>query len=346
VTTSTSAIYRFAVDRGRLGDPDRDHRGHRRCRRDDPASDDAPEVSTAASPLLRLEIEELFQQFGVLVAVDHLSATVNGGEIVGLVGRNGAGKTTTMRSVMGILNPMGGSIRWSGHDVTLEDRLRFGYMPEERGLYPQMRVLNQLVYIGRLHGLSTEAATKSAGEWIRRLGLEGREQDRVVALSHGNQQRVQLGVALVYEPDLLILDEPFAGLDPSAVDTLSDVLREVAALGRAILFSSHQLDLVERLCDRIVIVEKGGVLASGTLAELRARVPQRLRVQVGSPSEWWANLDGARILSTDGDGVVFDLRPGDDTQDVLRAATAAGPLQHFSFESGGLTELYRELVAQ
>jgi len=180
---------------------------------------------------------------------------------------------------------------------------------------------------------------------MQRLGLEGREEDRVIALSHGNQQRVQLGVALVYEPDLLVLDEPFSGLDPSAVDALSDVIREVASQGRAILFSSHQLDLVERLCDRIVIVEAGRVLASGTLAELRARVPQRLRVQVGTSGEWWAQLDHSHVLSHDGQGVLFDIRPGDDTEEVARAATAAGPLQFFGFESGGLTELYRELVS-
>lgn len=296
---------------------------------------------SAASALV---IADLVQQFGDRVAVDHLSATVGSGEIVGLVGRNGAGKTTTMRCVMGILNPKGGSIQWAGHPVALEDRLRFGYMPEERGLYPQMKVLQQMAYFGRLHRLPLDAALKAAQHWIHRLGLEGREEDRVVALSHGNQQRVQLGVAMVHDPDLLILDEPFAGLDPSAVDELSRVLREVASAGKAVLFSSHQLDLVERLCDQIIILEGGKVLASGTLAELQGRVPQRLRVQVASSSEWWDGLDGVRVQSRDGGGVVFDLEPGDDTKAVLQAATAAGPLQHFGFESGGLAELYRQLV--
>jgi len=300
-------------------------------------------VAVGRSP--GLEIAGLFQQFGSRVAVDHLSVTVNGGEIVGLVGRNGAGKTTTMRSVMGILSPQGGTIHWAGHDATLQDRLRFGYMPEERGLYPQMQILKQMTYFARLHGMPADAAKQAAQNWMQRLGLEGREEDRVIALSHGNQQRVQLGVALVYEPDLLVLDEPFSGLDPSAVDALSDVIREVASQGRAILFSSHQLDLVERLCDRIVIVEAGRVLASGTLAELRARVPQRLRVQVGTSGEWWAQLDHSHVLSHDGQGVLFDIRPGADTEEVARAATAAGPLQFFGFESGGLTELYRELVS-
>jgi len=291
-----------------------------------------------------LEISDLYQRFGDRIAVDKLSLAVNGGEIVGLVGRNGAGKTTTMRAVMGILEPLGGTIKWSGHQVGLPDRLRFGYMPEERGLYPQMRVLDQVAYFARLHGLELRAATTQAQKWITSLGLEGRELDRVVALSHGNQQRVQLAVALVYQPDLLVLDEPFAGLDPSAVDSLSDVLRAETARGTAVLFSSHQLDLVEQLCDRVVILDQGQVLANGTLDELRARVPQRLRVKVATSADWTANLKGVEILSKDVLGVVLAATPGMDTQAVLRQAMAAGEVEHFGFESGGLAELYRELV--
>ncbi len=291
-----------------------------------------------------LEISDLYQRFGDRIAVDKLSLAVNGGEIVGLVGRNGAVKTRTMRGVMGILEPLGGTIKWAGHQVGLPDRLRFGYMPEERGLYPQMRVLDQVAYFARLHGLELRAATTQAQKWITSLGLEGRELDRVVALSHGNQQRVQLAVALVYQPDLLVLDEPFAGLDPSAVDSLSDVLRAETARGTAVLFSSHQLDLVERLCDRVVILDQGRVLASGTLDELRARVPQRLRVKVATSADWTANLKGIEILSKDVLGVVLAATPGMDTQAVLRQAMAAGEVEHFGFESGGLAELYRELV--
>jgi ABC-2 type transport system ATP-binding protein len=255
-----------------------------------------------------LEISELYQRFGERIAVDKLSLTVGKGELVGLVGRNGAGKTTTMRAVMGIFQPSGGTITWSGHPVGLSDRLHFGYMPEERGLYPQMRVLDQIAYFARLHGVEQRAATSQAQQWLIRLGLEGREQDRVVALSHGNQQRVQLAVALVYKPALLVLDEPFAGLDPSAVDSLSEVLRAETSRGTSVLFSSHQLDLVERLCDRVAILEQGKVLADGTLDELLA------------------------------------MTPGMDTQGVLRMAMAAGQVEEFGFESGGLVELYRQLV--
>jgi ABC-2 type transport system ATP-binding protein len=292
-----------------------------------------------------LEISELYQRFGERIAVDKLSFTVDKGEIVGLVGRNGAGKTTTMRAVMGIYRPLGGSITWSGHPVALSDRLRFGYMPEERGLYPQMRVLDQIAYFARLHGVELPAARSEAQRWLTRLGLEGREQDRVVALSHGNQQRVQLAVALVYQPELLVLDEPFAGLDPSAVDSLSEVLRAETARGTAVLFSSHQLDLVERLCDRIVILEQGKVVASGTLDELLARSPQRLRVRVATSADWTANLKGVEVISKDPLGVLLAVTPGMDTQAVLRQAMSAGVVEQFGLESGGLVELYRQLVS-
>jgi ABC-2 type transport system ATP-binding protein len=212
-------------------------------------------------------------------------------------------------------------------------------MPEERGLYPQMRVLDQIAYFARLHGMELRAARTQAQTWLTSLGLDGRELDRVVALSHGNQQRVQLAVALVYQPELLVLDEPFAGLDPSAVDSLSDVLRAEVDRGTAVLFSSHQLDLVERLCKRVVILEQGHVLASGTLDELRARVPQRLRVLVSTSVDWTAALKGIDVIRKDSEGVLLAV-----TQAVLRMAMKAGTVEYFGLESGGLLDLYRQLV--
>jgi len=290
-------------------------------------------------------VSGLVHRFGERVAVDHLDLEVKAGEIVGLVGRNGAGKTTTMRAVMGILRPLGGQISWHGRPLASADRLRCGYMPEERGLYPQMRVLDQVAYFGELHGLDRAAAKDSAHGWLDRLELAGREQDKVVALSHGNQQRVQLAVALVHGPELLVLDEPFAGLDPTAVDTLSEILRAEAARSTAVWFSSHQLDLVERLCHRIVILEEGRVLTSGTLEELRARLPQRLRVKVDGPTAWAVDVPGVRVLSEDAEGVLLELDAGADPQAALRAAQAAGPVEHFGFESGGLADVYRQLVS-
>ncbi len=170
-------------------------------------------------------------------------------------------------------------------------------MPEERGLYPQMRLDEQVAYFARLHGLDEAAAARAASDWLERLGLGARGEDKVVSLSHGNQQRVQLAVALVHEPALLVLDEPFAGLDPEAVDALSTVLRERADAGAAILFSSHQLELVERICRRITIMDEGRVLADGTLPQLRRRFPAQLRVKVAAPPDWAAHVPGAEVVA-------------------------------------------------
>ncbi|MEJ2665562.1 MAG: ATP-binding cassette domain-containing protein [Deinococcales bacterium] len=296
-------------------------------------------------PSAGLEITGLTHSFGATRAVDDLDLMVGAGEIVGLVGRNGAGKTTTMRAVMGILRPDDGQIRWRQRRVTDPDRLRFGYMPEERGLYLQMGVLEQVAYFGRLHGMDRSRALRAARDLLRRLGLEGREGDKLVALSHGNQQRVQLAVALVHQPELLVLDEAFAGLDPSAVDTLSAVLRDEARRPSAVFFSSHQLEIVERLCDRVVILERGRVLASGTLAELQARTPRRLRVKVGGGARWIPTAAGVSVVEEDARGAVLALDAGVDAQVVLREALTAGPVETFAIEEGTLADVYRGLVS-
>ena len=291
-----------------------------------------------------LDVTDLRHSYGGRVALAGVELKVDAGEIVGLVGRNGAGKTTTMRSVMGILTPDSGTLTWDGHPIGEGDRLRFGYMPEERGLYAQMRVLDQVTYFARLHGLAFAPAQDSARAWLERLGLGERADERLIALSHGNQQRVQLAVALVHEPELLVLDEPFAGLDPEAVESLSDVLRARAESGVAVLFSSHQLELVERVCRRVVILDAGRVLVAGTLRELREHVSAQLLVKVDAPSSWASALEGARVVRDDEDGVLLVVAPGADVQAVLRAALAAGPVEHFGYELGGLVDIYRELA--
>jgi ABC-2 type transport system ATP-binding protein len=292
-----------------------------------------------------LKILDLHHRFGDLVALDGVTFTVEAGEIVGLVGRNGAGKTTAMRAVMGILWPDRGSVSWRGHKVDDADRLRFGYMPEERGLYPQMRVTALVSYFARLHGLDANAASRAAGGWLEQFGLGTRSREKLVELSHGNQQRVQLAVALVHAPELLVLDEPFAGLDPDAVDSLSEIMRAQAQGGTAILFSSHQLELVERICRRIVILEEGRVLATGTLRELRDRFPAQLRVKVDAPASWTSQLSSARVVDENKEGTLLVVEPGANTQAILSAAQAAGPVEHFGFEARDLIDLYRQLVA-
>src|SRR4051795_13404469 len=200
----------------------------------------------------------------------------------GFVGPNGAGKTTAMRIIMGVLEPDAGEVQFNGTAPDFETRRRFGYMPEERGLYPKMRVRAQLVYLATLHGVTT--AEDAADRWIERLGLTERAGDRVEALSLGNQQRVQLAAALVHDPELLVLDEPFSGLDPVGVDVLSGVLSEYAATGVPVVFSSHQLELVERVCEAVAIIKDGRLVASGTVEELRGPGRRVVREVIERPT--------------------------------------------------------------
>jgi ABC-2 type transport system ATP-binding protein len=294
-----------------------------------------------------LELTGLSRRFGDVVALDGVTFTVPDGEIVGFVGPNGAGKTTTMRIALGVLAPDAGEVRWNGQLLDAEARRRFGYMPEERGLYPKMKVREQLVYLARLHGLSRPDASRRAAETIEVLGVAERENDRVENLSLGNQQRVQLAAALVHEPDVLVLDEPFSGLDPVGVDALTGVLRRQTERGVPVVFSSHQLDLVERLCDRVVLIDHGRIVAAGTIEELRStRERRRLRVRVeGAPDEWYDAIPGVRLVEdTPNDGMVLEVDDDVDEQRVLDLARGAGDVTHFSRERASLAELFREAV--
>jgi ABC-2 type transport system ATP-binding protein len=271
---------------------------------------------------------------------------VRAGEIFGFVGSNGAGKTTTMRIALGVLAADSGEVRWDGTPVTLETRSRIGYMPEERGLYPRMRVGEQLEYLARLHGMDRPAAVRAAQEWTERLGVAARRGDEVQKLSLGNQQRVQLAAALVHDPEILVLDEPFSGLDPVAVDVMSEVLREKAAQGIPVIFSSHQLELVERLCDRVGIVRAGSMVACGTVDELRSGGEELLLVDApGAPDGWAAGLPGVTVLPAQRGRTVLRLEEGADDQAVLAAALATGPVREFTRSRPSLTDLFRHVVS-
>jgi ABC-2 type transport system ATP-binding protein len=225
-----------------------------------------------------LELRDLRKRYGETVALDGASFTVGAGEMFGFVGPNGAGKTTLMRIVLGVLAADGGEVLWRGAPIGEPERRRIGYMPEERGLYPKMRVRDHLVFIARLHGVEEERAGASADRWLDRLGLTERADEVVEALSLGNQQRVQLALALVHEPDLLVLDEPFSGLDPDGVDALSGALQtEIAERQVPVIFSSHQLELVERLCDSVAIIRDGRIVGSGPLDQLGGSLSEVFR---------------------------------------------------------------------
>ena len=294
-----------------------------------------------------LEVDRLSKRYEDVVALRDLSFQVRAGELFGFVGSNGAGKTTTMRIIMGVLGADAGAVRWAGVPLTFATRRHIGYMPEERGLYPKMRVLEQLVYLAELHGTPSDEARRNAARWLERLGLATRASDEVQALSHGNQQRVQLAAALVAGPEILILDEPFAGLDPLAVDVMSAVLRDEARAGIPVLFSSHQLELVEQLCDRVGIIRHGRMVAVGTVDELRQTKTERLWVDVpGAAAGWTDRLPGVTALQTAGSRWLLELAPGVDDQAVLQAALVTGPVREFARDVPSLSELFRHFVTE
>jgi ABC-2 type transport system ATP-binding protein len=295
-----------------------------------------------------LEFDGLTKRYGDKVALRDLTFAVRPGEVYGFVGANGAGKTTAMRIALGVLAADAGEVRWQGRPVTFETRRRFGYMPEERGLYPKMRVAEQLIYFARLHGLDAAAAAAAADRLTERLGVAERRHDAVEKLSLGNQQRVQLAAALVHDPEVLVLDEPFSGLDPVGVDALAGVLLDRARDGVPVVFSSHQLELVERLCDSVGIVNAGRMVAAGTVRELRSQGGRRqlLVVVPDAPAGWAAGLPGVRVVSERRGEHVLELTPDADDQQVLAAAAAAGRVEHFSRREPTLTELFREVVSE
>jgi ABC-2 type transport system ATP-binding protein len=295
-----------------------------------------------------LELIDLRRKYGDVVALDGLSFNVEKGQMLGFVGPNGAGKTTAMRIVLGLLDPDGGTVKWNGVVVSEDVRRRFGYMPEERGLYPKMKVRDHLVYLAQLSGIDGNESRTGADRWINELGLEDRAGNRVESLSLGNQQRVQLAGALIHDPELLVLDEPFSGLDPVGVDVLSGVLRAQVDRGVPVMFSSHQLDLVERLCDAVAIINEGRLVASGKVDELRTEHSRRLvLVKVEGSTESWADhVEGARVVETNGAAVTLHLDDDTNEQNVLEAARKAGRVRHFEIVRPHLSELFREVVEQ
>ncbi len=294
-----------------------------------------------------LELRHVSKRFGPVQALGDCSFSVARGGMLGFLGPNGAGKTTAMRTVFGLVEPDGGEVLWDGSPIGLSERMRFGYMPEERGLYPRMTVADQLEYFGCLHGLEAGAARAAAGRWLERLGPTVRAGAKLEELSHGNQQRVQLAAALLHEPELLVLDEPFAGLDPVAVHTLAEVLRGEAARGAAVLFSSHQLELVEDICEEVAIVDHGRIVATGDVDALR-RGSRRRRIELqleGAAVAWLPDVAGVELVERRNGGLRLLAGGGVDPERVLAEAERAGRVVAFSYGPPSLAELFLELVA-
>ncbi|MBM7810272.1 ABC transporter ATP-binding protein [Saccharothrix algeriensis] len=293
-----------------------------------------------------LTVTSIGRSFGDHRVLDGVSFEVRPGRMTGFLGANGSGKTTTMRIVLGVLAAHSGTVTWQGRPVDQAVRQRFGYMPEERGLYPKTGVAEQISWLGQLHGLDQATARRNTERLLDQLELGHRAKDRLEELSLGNQQRAQIAAALVHDPVLLILDEPFSGLDPIAVETVLGVLRERAAAGVPVLFSSHQLSVVERLCDDVVIISGGRITAAGARDELRARYgTTRFELVVGSDAGWVRDVPGVRVVDGDGARVVFELdgRP-DAEQEVLAAALGRGPVRSFTPVVPTLDEIFMEAI--
>ena len=288
-----------------------------------------------------LEIRDLRKRFGDTQALDGMSFTVGDGELYGFVGSNGAGKSTTMRIALGVLEADSGEVLLNGIPLNDGSRRRIGYMPEERGLYGKEKILDQLVFLAKLHGVDGAAAKQRGTELLEELGLGERVNDKLDTLSLGNQQRVQLAASLIHDPDILILDEPFSGLDPVAVDVMSTMLTDRARGGVPVVFSSHQLDLVQRLCDRVGIVTRGRMVAEGTVDELRAGGP--VRFKVGTTARGWFP-EGTELIDASPTHVILQTDSIDDDQRILHAALAAGDVHEFTRVVPDLTDLFKEVV--
>ncbi len=290
-----------------------------------------------------ITVEKLSRRYGDVTVVDDVSFEVRPGRTTGFVGANGAGKTTTRRRIMGVLGASAGDVLWNGQPITADVRRSFGYLPEERGLYPRMNLVDQLVYFARLHGLDPRDARSRVDELLEHFDLTDRGGDLLDTLSLGNQQRVQIAASLVHRPSALVLDEPFSGLDPLAVDSMVELLQQEAA-DLPLLFSSHQLDLVERLCDDLVILSGGRVVAAGPVDELRDRGAVRYRVVMDdTDAAWLRDLRGVRTLDVDGEEALVEL-DGLQPAELTRAAFERGPVVEVARVHQPLSDIFRESV--
>ena len=292
-----------------------------------------------------LQVENVSKSFGNLKAVSDLSLTVAPGTVFGLLGPNGAGKTTTIRMVLDILQPDAGKVSWRGRAVDAEVRHTFGYLPEERGLYPKMRVIDQLLFFARLHGVEARRARAKIDELAERLALSDRLKSTPLELSKGNQQKVQFIAAIVHEPPLLILDEPFAGFDPVNVEIVKSEIRALVEAQTTVLLSSHRMEQVEELCSDICIIDRSRAVVSGNLAKIKQASPDRYIRMTALPSmDFLSAFPTVRALPP-ANGFVNVKAPSDVAPaDILRSAVAAGPVDHFEVVEPSLNEIYLHYV--
>src|SRR3990172_5830585 len=298
---------------------------------------------------MSLVLENLTKRFGPVVALDGISFTVERGQVFGFLGANGAGKTTAMRIILDILRPDSGTATWDGTPTTDVPRRTWGYLPEERGLYPRLELLEQLVFFASLYAIPRKGAADRAREWLARFRIPEYEKRRAEELSKGNQQKVQLIAAILHEPDVLIMDEPFVGLDPVNVSLLKEAFGEMRRRGTTLVFSTHQMEMVEELCEAVVLIDRGRLVLGGSIRDVKrasGRRVVRLGVEGDSALPWLADLEGVSVVRPGEDYTELDVR-GRDPQDILRAAIDRGErVTQFLIADPSIEQVFIEYVGR
>src|SRR6266478_2986276 len=297
---------------------------------------------------MSLTVEHINKSFAQVQAIKDLSMEVQEGAIFGFLGANGAGKTTTMRMILDILRPDSGSITWNGRDVREVPRRNWGYLPEERGLYPKMRVDEQLLFLARLNGLSKQAAEKELTEWLERFQISANRKKKIEELSKGNQQNVQFLATILHDPTILIMDEPFSGLDPVNANVLKEAFLELHRRGKTIIFSTHQLEQVEELCQDIVLINKGQVVVQGSVQEIKrqhGRNVARLKLDNDPEASWLDALVGVHVTKRRQDYLEMQFQANLNPNLIVEAALQhGGIISRFEVVEPSLTDIFMELV--
>lgn len=296
---------------------------------------------------MSLLIDHVTKTFGKHVAVNNLHLEIPDDGLFGFLGGNGAGKTTTFRMILGLLEPTEGSIYWNGEAINYEKSHLIGYLPEERGLYPKLKVIEQIVYLARLRGMNKQEAAKELEAWLERFEISHYVNKKVEELSKGNQQKIQFISAVIHRPELLILDEPFSGLDPINVEMMKEAVHYLAGQGTTIVFSSHQMDHVEKMCENICILRRGEAVVKGNLSEIKQSYGKKnLRIVTDDELPFLSSMEGVISCEALADGYELQIENEEVSQNILAEVQGKGFIRKFELAEPTLNDIFIEKVGE